>query len=159
MQLKLIPANDVVGRALIYSPATICVVEWVEGWAAEGWGVSKWRERARGEHRFMKLMKYKIKGKISDVFHFAGKRFFINIFMKSLHGEKWKKKALIYTTELRMWQHAQQQRVEHRLGALSGIRDLDLVVELLWELKILVRPVHVPICLCCCHVITAWPSK
>jgi hypothetical protein len=38
------------------------------------------KERARREHRFMKLMKYKIKWENYSVLYFAGKRFFF-IFM------------------------------------------------------------------------------
>jgi hypothetical protein len=49
--------------------------EWAEGWV-NGWA----RERARGECGFMKLIKLKKGGGISDVFYFAVKRFFF-IFM------------------------------------------------------------------------------
>jgi hypothetical protein len=44
---------------------------WADGWA---------RERARGEHSFMTLLKFKKRGKNYAVFYFAGKRiFYINI--------------------------------------------------------------------------------
>ena len=39
------------------------------------------RERARGEHRFMKLMKYKKKEKNYAVFCFAGKRRILFIYI------------------------------------------------------------------------------
>jgi hypothetical protein len=52
------------------------------------------RERARGEYRFMKLMKYKKKGENYALFYFAGKCF---IFMKSLLHRK-KINAPLFTT-------------------------------------------------------------
>jgi hypothetical protein len=64
--------------------------EWVDGWVrrrVEGMG-------ARGEHRFMKLMKLKKTVKKSDVFYFAG--IFIYIFMKSLHGKNKKRSITHY---------------------------------------------------------------
>ena len=47
-----------------------------------GWA----RGKTRGEYRLMKLRKKQKKGENHAVFHFAGKRLFVHVLMKSLHG-------------------------------------------------------------------------
>lgn len=56
------------------------------------WVRNGWMCGFKGEHRFMKLIKYKKKRKIAMSFYFTG-FFFI---LKSLHGGKSKKSADIY---------------------------------------------------------------
>ncbi len=61
---------------------------WVNGWMG-GWVGEVWAsERARGEHRFMKLMKEK-KGENYSAFYFAGKR---KIFFYVYQVFTWEKK-------------------------------------------------------------------
>ena len=43
------------------------------------------QDKGRG-YRVMKLMKNKEQGDNHAVFHFAGKRLFVHVLMKSLHG-------------------------------------------------------------------------
>jgi hypothetical protein len=43
------------------------------------------QDKGRG-YRVMKLMKNKEQGDNPAVFHFAGKRLFVHVLMKSLHG-------------------------------------------------------------------------
>ncbi len=70
---------------------------WEDSWRIHGRFMAGAEGEGRGEHRFMKLMKLKIKGENYAVFYFTGKRIFFYIYDVITWGKNLKSSAYHYS--------------------------------------------------------------